>query len=128
MKEEQVGIESNFIDSSIILSYFFDEKFKELIEGESHISMSTVALFEVKKKMLDKNIPEKDINEKLNYLKSKIILVSLNEEMAEKAADISKKHNLPAADSLIYSTALISNIMLLTRDNDFRGLPNVKVL
>lgn len=129
MKEEEDGKEkSNLIDSSIILSYFFDGKYKEIIEGEQNISISAITLFEIKKKLLERNITERLVNEKIDYIKSRVIILDVNEKIAEMAAELSKKYNLPSADSLIYASSLKNNLTLLTKDNDFHGLSKVKIL
>ena len=56
------------------------------------------------------------------------MIISINAEIAEKAAEIALTHNLPAADSLIYSTSLLNDSILYTIDNDFRGLKGVLIL
>lgn len=48
--------------------------------------------------------------------------------IAEKAAEVSVDNGLAAIDSIIYTTALVSNAELLTTDNDFRGLKDVKII
>lgn len=127
MKEEN-HIDSETLDSSIILAYLFDENFQDLIESEKIFFISILSIFEIKKKMLEKKIPENIIREKLKFIKEKTISLYLNEEITEKAAEISVDKNIPAIDSLIYASSLINNSLFLTLDNDFRGLKNVKIL
>ena len=64
---------------------------------------------------------------KINFVKGRIIVLVVNNIIAEKAASLSVEHNLPAIDSIIYATALVHNAKLLTLDNDFRGLPKAVV-
>jgi len=127
MKEEN-QIDSKTLDSSIILAYLFDGKFKDLIENENIFFISVLSIFEIKKRMLERKIPENVIKEKLKFIKEKSISLPLNEEIAEKAAEISLNKNIPAMDSLIYITSLKNNSLFLTLDNDFRGLENVQIL
>ena len=54
--------------------------------------------------------------------------IILTEAIAERAAEISNKNKIPAADSIIYTSALSQNSVLLTSDNDFRGLKGVKFI
>ncbi len=127
MKEED-QIDSETLDSSVILAYLFEGNFQDLIESEKIFFISILSIFEIKKKMLEKKIPEIIINEKLKFIKEKTIQLSLNEEIAEKAAELSINKNIPAIDSLIYVSSLINNSLFITLDNDFRELKNVKIL
>jgi len=52
-------------------------------------------------------------------------MVPFDSRLAFHAADISLKHGLALADSLVYATALSQHARLVTSDNDFRGLPGV---
>ena len=127
MKEEiQTG--SEILDSTIILAYLFEDSFRDLMEAEKIFYISLLSIFEIKKKMLDKKIPENVIKEKIKFIKDKTLSLPLNEKIVEKAAEISSNKNVPAIDSLIYATAIINNSKLITLDNDFRGLENVQVL
>ena len=42
------------------------------------------------------------------------------------AANLSMRHKIAMADSLIYATALASKATLWAQDDDFKGLPHVK--
>ena len=64
----------------------------------------------------------------MEFIRKKSLIVSVNEEIARKAVELSLEHSLPAIDALIYATALISKAELVTCDNDFRGLQNALVL
>jgi predicted nucleic acid-binding protein len=44
------------------------------------------------------------------------------------AADLSLKHDLPMADAIVYATALIEGATLVTSDEHFRGLAEVKFI
>ncbi|MBI3334301.1 PIN domain-containing protein, partial [Candidatus Pacearchaeota archaeon] len=66
--------------------------------------------------------------EKVSYMKSRINIISTDHKIAEKAAEISVKNDLSMTDALIYAAALLNGAILLTLDNDLRGLPNAKVL
>ncbi len=127
MKEEKV-IGSDFIDSSVWLSYFIDSINKETIEKEEILLTSVLSLFEIKKKLLEKNVPNNEIIEKINFVKKKSIIISITNEIAEESANICVKNKLPAIDSLIYVSSLKQNSTLITLDNDFRGLEKVEIL
>lgn len=129
MKEEKAGIEYKSIDASVIIGYLFEEKFKDVLESETdNFIISTITLFEIKKIMLERKMSINEVKEKIEFIKSISSSVIVSEEIAEKAAQLSFDKKIPAADSIIYATALINNAELITADNDFRGLPNVTVL
>ncbi len=121
-------IGSDFIDSSVWLSYFIDSINKETIEKEEILLTSVLSLFEIKKKLLEKNVPNNEIIEKINFVKKKSIIISITNEIAEESANICVKNKLPAIDSLIYVSSLKQNSTLITLDNDFRGLEKVEIL
>ena len=119
------------IDSSIWLSYFLAENdlSKDFIESGNHLLMTSVlSIFEIKKKMLIKNIKESRIEEFLKFLKIRSVLIELNEKICNNAADLSLKHNLHTVDSLIYCSAISNNATLISGDNHFEGLENAFIL
>ena len=121
-------IDSRLIDSSVWLSYFLNGEFRDIIENESTLLLSVLSLFEIKKKLAKDSKTSGEISKAIDFIKKRSIIIPINEEIAEKAAEISLKHNLPAADSLIYSTSLLNDSVLYTIDNDFKGLDKISVL
>ena len=128
MKEEKAIDSESLLDSSIWLSYLLGSSYQELIESKKTIFISPLSIFEIKKKLFDKNIPDSEIKEKIAFIKERTISIALDNTIAEKAAELAIKNQMPAIDSLIYATALLNNYKLITRDNDFRNLVNVQVL
>ena len=120
--------DSKLIDSSVWLSYFLNGEFRDIIENESTLLLSVLSLFEIKKKLAKDSKTSGEISKAIDFIKKRSIIMPINEEIAEKAAEISLKHNLPAADSMIYSTSLLNDSTLYTIDNDFRGFDKVSVL
>jgi len=55
-------------------------------------------------------------------------LVLLDESLALDAAEISIRHGLAMADSIIYATALLHGATLITGDHHFEGLPSVVIV
>jgi len=51
--------------------------------------------------------------------------VAIDAALALSAAQLSLRHKLPMADSLIYATARQAQADLWTMDADFQGLPGV---
>ncbi len=120
-----------FIDSSIWLEYFLhtDELVGELLDSnEGRLLTSIVCFHEVSRKLIRLTSNESYIKEVLRFMRENSITVSLNEDIAVKSAEMSVKHRLASMDSIIYQSALVSNALLMTADNDFRGLPNAQVV
>lgn len=120
--------ELKILDSSIWIAYLFDGKFEELIENEEKLFLSVMSLFEIKRKIISKKVKIKDIENKIDFIKKRNILLPIDGKIAEMASEISVEKNLPAVDSLIYVTSLINKLKLLSLDNDFRGLENTEIL
>ena len=126
MKEEKV-IDSKLLDSSIWLEYLFEGNLAPEIEDNKLKFISTLSLFEIKKKLLERKIPEREIQEKMKLIKNKCISLELTDTISEDASEIAYTHSLPAIDALIYMTAIKNECTLLTLDNDFRGLEKVSI-
>lgn len=120
-------IGSKLLDASIVLEYLHNKKFVEFIESEEHNFVSILTIFEIKKILLKNGKSRDEVDTLLRFLKERVVLVEVDIQTVELAADESYSKNLPAFDSIIYATALLNKIELLTTDNDFRGLPSVKV-
>jgi len=121
-------IGSSLIDSSVWIKYLFDAGCKEIIETEEQNYISVLSLFEIKLKLLKKNVKKDEVKEMIEFIKKKNIVLELNEKISEHAAELAFEKNLPAIDSIIYSTSIKNNLILITLDNDFRGLDKAKVL
>ncbi len=127
MKEEKTT-DSKLLDSTILIAYFIDGEHQETIDSEETLYISLLSLFEVKRKLLEKKVPEKEVKEKSDFIKKRTIVLTLNNAIAEKAANISINHKVPAMDALIYVTALFNKKTLVTCDNDFRNLQGVQII
>lgn len=55
-------------------------------------------------------------------------ILPLSVSITEMAAVAVVKHHLALADALIYATAKAHGIVLFARDNNFQGLPGVKMI
>lgn len=115
------------LDSSAWLAYYLaaSEEVKTLIDGEGHLITSALCLFEIKKRLL---AMKKEYVRFLTFIRERSIIIPIDKEIAEKAADIAIEKKLAAMDALIYTTAIVKNAELVTGDNDFRGLDNVRII
>ena len=122
--------DSKFLDSSAWLSYFYAENLsiKALIESHDFLLTSVLSIFEIQLKMLKDNKQPVKIKKSLEFIKKRGLILSLNEEIAGEAVEVSLKHKLSAMDSLIYTSALKNQAIFITLDNDFRGLKDAEIL
>lgn len=118
------------LDTSIFLDHLADtnKEASDIMENDDLIFCSILSLFEVKKRLIKLGLNNKKINDSMDFVKKRAIIVTLNEEIIDLAVSSSVKENLSAIDSMIYASALHVGVTLLTSDNDFRGLDNVEVL
>jgi predicted nucleic acid-binding protein len=115
------------LDSSAWLSYYFGhgKMMKEIIDGEELLLTSSLCLFEIKKRL---HVLKKDSAKFLQFTKERSTIIVPDISIAEKAAEIAIEKKLGAMDALIYTTAMANNAMLITLDNDFRGLPKTMIV
>ena len=119
---------SKLVDSSVWLEYLLKGSFRDLIEEEEIFLLSAISLFEIKKKLAKSSLPLDVVTHSINFIKRKSLIISIDYELAEYAAEISVQNHLGAADSLIYACTLKQKATLITLDNDFRGLNSVMIL
>ena len=119
--------DSKLIDSSLWLAYFFNGNGKEIIESDQILLLSAMSLFEIERKLHKEKVPLAQVRKSMDFIKSKSLVIHVTADIAEKAVLISLKHNLAAIDSIIYATALNQLAILITLDNDFRGLQYVLI-
>ena len=119
---------SRLVDSSVWLEYLLKGYFRDLIESNDIFFLSAVSLFEIKKKLTKSSLPLEVTMKSINFIKRKSLVISIDSELAEYAAEISVQHQLGAVDSLIYACTLRQNATLVTLDNDFRSLNSVIIL
>lgn len=119
---------STMVDSSVWLEYIVNGKCAEYINNNKHLVVSALTFFEIKKKMILKDYAEEDIQKALEFVEERGLIIAVDEKIATKAANMIRDKKISMADAIIYTTARIQNIPLLTLDNDFRHLPHVQVL
>ena len=120
--------DSKLIDSSIWVDFLINSEYKEIIEQEEIFLLSTLSLFEIKKKLIKLKYKLPDIEKSLKYIKEKSNIIAPDKEICEEATDISIEKSIGTVDAIIYTTALKNNAKLITSDNDFRNLSNAQVL
>lgn len=110
------------------MEYLSDSKnakyFAEVIENTDELIVSSINIYEIYKKILK----EKDENTALQIigLMRQAKVVDVNSSIAIQAAKLSHEKNIPMADSITYTTALINDAIVWTQDSDFKELESVK--
>lgn len=117
------------IDTSVLLEILLSQPLKDIclkeITGKS-AAISSITYYEAFKKLRSK-LSDGEAMEAISSLKS-FPHLDLTPDVALTAADLSLQYKLGMADSLMLAHAKIQNVELLTLDNDFSSIPNVKII
>lgn len=118
----------NIVDSSCWLEYLMNTSIgatiAPIIEKPTELIVPTITLYEVYKKL----VAEKDSDYAMNiieYMQSAIV-INLDSGLSILAAQISREHNLPMADSIIYATSKHYSAELWTTDKHFKDISGVR--
>ena len=120
--------DSKLIDSSVWLAYLFNGSNSDVIDSNEILLLSVLSLFEIKKKLVKSRVENNKIARSMEFVRKRSLIIPVSEEITEKALEFSLKNDLSIIDSLIYATAVINDSILITLDNDFRGLENVNLM
>lgn len=88
--------------------------------------ISAIEIYEVYKK-LRREYPEDRVIEGIASL-HRVASIAVDETIALLAADLSLEYGLAMTDSLIYATARQLDVILVSKDPDFKELPHTIVL
>ena len=116
------------VDSSGWLEYLADGKnakfFAPIIEDTDELIVSVINIYEVYKKVL----VEKDENTAIQVvgLMQQAKVVDVTTSIAIQAAKFSYEFKIPMTDSIIYTTARMSDSIVWTQDIDFKNLDGVR--
>jgi len=118
----------NVVDSSCWLEYLMWTEIgaavAPVIENPGELLVPTITLYEVYKKLLAEKDEEYALNV-ISYMQSGTI-VELNAGLSLSAAQLSRKHKLPMADSIIYAASLHYSAVLLSCDKHFKDIPGIR--
>jgi predicted nucleic acid-binding protein len=109
------------IDSSGWLEFFTDgplaEKYASHLTDLSQILTPAVVLYEVYKKIRRERGEEDALMAAAQLKKTQI--VDLTDTIAMRAAELSLEHYLAMADAMVYATAQLHGVLLVTSDSYF---------
>jgi len=118
----------NLVDSSAWLEYLGDlpnaQHFEAPVQDVENLLVPTVIISEVFKRLLQISGPEA-ARDAVGIMSDGRV-VDLDASLALEAAELSLRHKLPMADSMILATARHFNAELWTQDAHFKDLPGVK--
>jgi len=117
----------NIVDSSLWVEYFLENDIHssiiDTIKDTDNLYIPIISLYEVYKKFLSI-----DDSEKANMavaIMQNATVIGINPQLVVLAAQLSKQHKLPMADSIIYATAVLWDAELYTQDKHFENLERV---
>jgi len=118
----------NIVDSSGWLEYFANgphaRVFARPIEATDSLIVPTLSLYEVFKRVLQQR-SEDDAFQAVAVMEQGEV-VDLDRATALSAAELSLRHRLPMADSIMLATARRRGATLWTQDSDFAQLEDVR--
>lgn len=118
------------LDSFGWIEYLVDgplaNKYEIYFKDIHQIITPTIVLYEVYKKVKKERNEEDILLIMAQMQKTKIVV--LTEEITIKSAEISLTYKLPLADSIIYATAKIEGVPLVTSDPHLEKLDGVKFI
>jgi predicted nucleic acid-binding protein len=91
-----------------------------VIEKSDQLVVPTITLYEVYKKLLAEKSEEYALDV-ISYMQTGTV-VELNAGLSLSAAQLSRKHKLPMADSIIYATNVKYGCTLWTQDKHLANL------
>ena len=118
----------NVIDSSAWLEYFADgpqaDLFAKAISETESLIVPTLSIYEVFKRVLQQRGDDAALQAVAFMEQGRV--VDLDRATALAAAEISVRHRLPMADSVMLATARRRGAVLWTQDGDFEGIEGVR--
>ena len=118
------------VDSSGWIEYFVDgpnaDYFSEAIENTEELIVPTIILTEVYRWMLRESSESEALAAAAAMKQGEV--VPLDDQLSIIAAEISRRHSLPLADGIIYTTAKSKSAELITQDADLEGLSGVRYI
>lgn len=117
------------IDSSMWLEYFSGTELGKVIRDNPALKkhefiVPAIVVYEVHKKLLLEY--NEDIAVEYTLYLHNGEIVDFNYNLAVFASRVSIENKLPMADSIIYATSIMYNVILYTSDHHFKNFKGVK--
>ena len=111
------------VDTNVIIYHLAGNKKIETILDGALVYISSITFAE----LLAGNIPEKDSKTLDEYLKA-VHVIHTNDFICETAAAIRKNQKIKLPDALIAATSIFLGLPLVTFDNDFDKINDLKII
>jgi predicted nucleic acid-binding protein len=115
------------IDSSGWLEFLTDgplaDKYANYLRQTESVITPTIVIYEVYKRAKRMRGEEDAVDAVAAMQKTRV--VSLTDELALIAADLSLLYKLPMADAIVLATAQANDADVITSDSDFKDIPRV---
>lgn len=98
-------------------------KFAKALAPATPLIVSAICIYEIAK-YVTREVGEADSREITSFIRQYPVM-DVTAELSLFAAEVSSRHKLAMADSLIYATTLLHQATLWTQDDDFKDLPQV---
>ena len=117
------------VDSSGWIEYFTNgplaDEFAPYLEDLPEVVTPTIVIFEVFR-VIRRQRSEEEAIEAVAQMQ-KTLVIDLDQFIALTAADVSTEHGLAMADAIVFATAQVQDVQLVTADSDFEGLSGARV-
>ena len=100
-------------------------KVKGILQGDEVLFTPSICLAELKAKYVAEG---HDPTDRLQFIKSRTSIITVDASVAEAAADLKLQHRLHMVDSIVLACAQAAGSDLLTGDKHFQGVPGVLML
>jgi toxin FitB len=118
------------VDSVGWIVYFMGhpsaERYRSYIKNQSELICPTVVVYEVGKKIEIQVDRQAAATAVAQLLKTRV--VPLGHSLAAAAAQTSIAFQIPMADAIIYTTATLAGVRLITSDAHLKDLPGVEFI
>jgi len=118
------------VDSCGWIEYLADSslapQYEKYLQKPEELITPSLVMYEVYKKIKKEKGEELALSVVAQMEKTKV--VTLDEEIALLAADLSIGHLLPLADAVVYGTAMREKAKVVTSDSHFKNLDDVVFL
>jgi len=115
------------VDSSGWLEFLTDgplaDEYANYLRRPESVVTPTIVIYEVYKRAKRVRGEEEAVDAVAAMQKTRV--VSLTDELALIAADLSLLYKLPMADAIVLATAQANDADVITSDSDFRNIPRV---
>jgi len=117
------------LDSSAWIEYFSGSELgaivKKYVDESETIYTSSITLLEIKSKYMKEG---KEWKEQIGFICDRSAIVDVDSDAALLSAEFRNKYRLHTIDAIIYATSRITKTKLVTKDQDFKDLPDVVML